>query len=115
MIPTANNDHPIFSHSIDKPVLLIDATRPAFSEVPSQWLRFPRSLEWGPLNLLDQLVNSFEFLLVRPLPVEVVLPSPICEDEVHPLILLDESPSFYFTPIGLFERFQQPFGVLRAS
>ena len=49
----------------------------------TQRLRFSDSLERMPGSVLDQLVHFLERFGIRPLPVEIVLPSLLGESEFY--------------------------------
>jgi hypothetical protein len=54
MKPARNNNNFLFSHFIDKAMLIINAARPQSFEVMFQWFRFAYTTEGCSINLHNQ-------------------------------------------------------------
>lgn len=68
---------------VDHSVLIIDPAGPIPRQGMLQRLRLPRSFEWSAHNLADESIDSTKYLLVRPLPDQVVFPGVFGEDDPH--------------------------------
>jgi len=77
---------------VKDPVFFVDAARPVATEAVLQWLGLADSRERGALDFLDQWVDRAEHLLVRLLPVKIILPGMLGENELHSMSSLSRPP-----------------------
>ncbi len=83
MIPNHCYKNRIFSGPVDKSVFVVDAARPVAGEAVFEGFRLSGSGERVAHDLMDKPVDAFEHLFVGLLPVEVVFPGMLREDEFH--------------------------------
>ena len=67
---------------INQPVFLVDLTAPPASQIPLQWLRMADSLVPVAVDVSQQLVQFFDEFLVLTLPVQILLPGQLIEDNL---------------------------------
>jgi len=73
----------VFGWFVDDPVLIIDAAGPIARQGMPQRFRFAYSLEGVPADLLEESIDALERLAVMPLPMEVIVPGFLREDQSH--------------------------------
>jgi hypothetical protein len=73
----------IFVNFIDDPVLIGDATRPVSGQAMSQGLGLTSSFKGCTLYFLNEFVDAFKDLSISPLPIEVIIPGMLGEDDLH--------------------------------
>jgi hypothetical protein len=57
-----------------------------------QWLGLASPLKWGALYFFDQFVDALKDFSISPLPIEVIIPSMLGEDELHSINSLAAPP-----------------------
>lgn len=59
-----------------------------------EWLGFAYSIKGRALNIFYKNVNAFNHFLVSVLPLKIVFPCMIGENEIHSVSILGEPPPF---------------------
>lgn len=59
---------------INNPVLVVDSPRPVSGQGMFQGFGFSNAFKWLSLYFLDKRINTFKYLLIGLLPVEVIFP-----------------------------------------
>ena len=83
VIPHLRQFHSTFTDAIDDAMLLINSPRPPTGQRVAQRFRFADAGVRIAFDVLQQFVNPPDNPFVRLLPVLVILPSLIGEDQVH--------------------------------
>ena len=83
MVTQLRDPHIVAGNAINNPVFACDPARPIPLQRVLQRLRFPDSPIGIAHDLLDELVNAPERLRIRFLPIEILPPGIIREDEIH--------------------------------
>ena len=77
---------------VNKPIGVLDASRPEARQIFFQGLWLTDSLKGRALYIVDQLVDALEGFLILTLPIDVVVPRFICPTQqsltTHPLTLV---------------------------
>jgi len=68
---------------VDETMFVVDAPRPVAGQAMLQRLRLSDALERRADDVSDQEIHSLEKLSVGFLPVEIILPGMLREDEIH--------------------------------
>jgi len=68
---------------INQPMFTSDASGPPALQGMLERLRFPESLKRIASYIFDQIVDRRENLGVDPLPMEIILPSAVCPNQLH--------------------------------
>ncbi len=92
MIPQLSYKDGIFGRPVDEPVLVVDSPRPVAGEAVFERLGFAGTGERVMHDLMDQPVDALEHQFVSVLPVKVVFPGVLREDEFHSASLRDLPP-----------------------
>jgi hypothetical protein len=69
--------------SVNEPVFERLASRPPAFQVTFQGFGFPSTLKWRTLTFLDEAVEAVKNAGVVSLPMQIILPSLIRENQVH--------------------------------
>jgi len=64
--------------TINKPMLVIDASGPPTRKPTLKRLRLAEAFEWTSANILDQIVDLFQDSRVTLLPMQVIFPGLLC-------------------------------------
>ncbi len=64
-------------------MFLIDASGPVARQAMLQGLGLANALERGTLDLLDENIDTLEDFSVRALPIEIIFPGVLGENELH--------------------------------
>ena len=68
---------------VNDSVLIVDSAGPVIGKGVLKGLGLARALKRGAHDLFDQVVDSLEDFLVRALPVEIIIPGVIRENDLH--------------------------------
>src|SRR6266542_168149 len=83
MMPQLRDSQVTTEHAIHDSVLTGDATRPVALKCMLQWLRLTDAAVWLTRDVFDELVDPIKCFWVRCVPVEIIFPRVVREDEVH--------------------------------
>jgi hypothetical protein len=83
VIPKLGDKQSVIRDLVNYSVFLIDPARPVPGETMFEGLWFANTFERFSLGLFDQLVDSVKNLFVSFLPVQIVFPGVLGEDEFH--------------------------------
>jgi len=83
MMAQLGNSHVSTGHPIHESVLTADATRPVALKCMLQRLRLTDAAIWLTHDVFDELVNPFQRFSIRCVPIEIIFPRVVREDEVH--------------------------------
>lgn len=83
MIPELGDKQSVIRDFVDDSVFFVDPARPVPGEAVFKGLRFANTFERFSLGLFDQLVDSVKNFFVGFLPVQIVFPGVLGEDEFH--------------------------------
>lgn len=67
---------------VDEPVLLVNFTAPPAGQVTLQWLRVAKAIVSVAVYVSQQLVQLLDEFLVLGLPVQILLPGQLIEDNL---------------------------------
>jgi hypothetical protein len=83
VVPELGNEQGVIRDLVNDAVFFVNSSGPVTSEAVFEGFRFAHSLEWFSFGLLDKLVDSVQDFFVGFLPVQIVFPSVLGEDEFH--------------------------------
>src|SRR5262249_55632308 len=83
VVAELDNVQGVSLHFVYDSVLVVDAPRPGSRQIVSEWLGIADSLDRGTLNVPYQDIDALQYPAVRPLPVQVLLPGILGEDNLH--------------------------------
>jgi hypothetical protein len=83
VVPELGDKQSVIRDFVHHSVFFVDSARPVTGEAVLEGLRFTNTFEWFSLGLFDQLVDSVKDLFVGFLPVQIVFPGVLGEDEFH--------------------------------
>ena len=92
MIAALGNQEAVFSWLVDQAMLVIDAAGPPAFELTAQGLWLSYAKEWCAQTFFDEGVDAKHQFWVRGLPMEVVLPCPVRENQFHSISALSVPP-----------------------
>lgn len=83
MVPALGNQHRVGLDLVDETMFVVDSARPVPGESVLERFRFTDALERRASNVLNQEIDSLEKFAVRLLPMKIVIPSMLGEDQLH--------------------------------
>ena len=83
MISELGDKQSVIRDFVNDSVFLVDPARPVPGEAVFEGFWFANTFERFSLGLFDQLVDSVKNLFVGFLPVQIVFPGVLGEDELH--------------------------------
>ena len=83
VIPELSYQDGVILNFVDDTVFAIDPSGPISGQGVSQGFRLSDPFVRVPLNIANQVIDSFQSLLVGLLPVEIIRPGVLGEDELH--------------------------------
>lgn len=84
----------ITSSLVNETMFLVDPTRPVTRKCVFEGFRFSDPLEWIPNGLVDEDVNATEDFFIRFLPIQVISPRMIRENDLQSTRSLSVPSSF---------------------
>ena len=83
VVPKLGDEQSVIRDFVDHAVLVVNSAGPVASEAMFERFRLADTFERFSLGLFDQLVDSVKNLFVGFLPVQIVFPGVLREDEFH--------------------------------
>ncbi|KXS51878.1 MAG: hypothetical protein AWU57_3737 [Marinobacter sp. T13-3] len=83
VIPKQGDEKSVIRDFVDHAVLFVNSAGPVTSEAMFERFRFTDTFERFALGFLDQLVDSIKDFFISFLPVQIVFPGVLGEDEFH--------------------------------
>ena len=83
MISELRQEESFIFNFINDPVFIVDAPGPVTGKAMSERFRFSDSLEWRAFDIPDELIDSLQDFFVGALPVKIIFPGVLREDQIH--------------------------------
>lgn len=94
MISKLGDMNRIIGNFVNETMLVVDPTRPVTRKCVFEWLGFSDPLEWIPHGLFDEGIDATKDFFIRFLPVQVIIPGVIRENEFQSMRSLAVPSSF---------------------